>query len=70
MKKYKLKTHKATAKRIKVTGSNKLTRSKQSGKNNAHLKNKRHSTRKLKPEAFQISAKGEVKRIRRLLPGI
>lgn len=70
MKKYKIKTHKATAKRLKITGSGKVSRSKQSKRNNSHLKNKRHSSRKLNPESFVISAKGEVKRIKKLLPGL
>lgn len=67
MKKYKLKTHKSTAKRFKVTGSGKITRRRQQKRNNAHLKTKSRAQRKLNPENFVITAKGQVKRIKRLL---
>jgi large subunit ribosomal protein L35 len=67
MKKYKLKTHKATKKRFKLTGSGKVVRKDLQSRNNAHLKNKSRAARKKMPKSFVISAKGEVKRIKKLL---
>lgn len=67
MKTYKIKTHKGTAKRFKVTGTGKIIRKKMRNRNNAHLKTKRKSARKLVPENFVITSKGTVKKIKRLL---
>ena len=67
MKKYKIKTHKGTAKRFKVTGTGKIIRKKMSVRNNAHLKSKRKSARKLEPDNFVITSKGTVRKIKRLL---
>lgn len=64
---YKLKTHKGTAKRLRVTSTGKIMRKKMQLKNNSHLKSKRGSSRKLNPGSFVITAKGNVKRVRRLL---
>lgn len=64
---YKLKTHKGTAKRLRVTATGKIMRKKQQLKNNAHLKSKRKLSRKLNPSAFVISSKGNIKRVKRLL---
>lgn len=67
MKTYKLKTHKATAKRFKVTGSGKIIRKDLQKRNNAHLKSKGRAARKKMPKSYVISAKGQVRRIKKLL---
>ncbi len=65
-KKYKLKTHKATAKRFKVTGSGKLMRTK-IGK--GHLRrNTSKRTKALLAETQEVQSKGIAKRVRRLAP--
>lgn len=64
--KFKLKTHKATAKRFGVTGSGKVVRTK-GGK--AHLRRK--SSKRVKAlfaEMIPVKGRGIIKRIRRLAP--
>ena len=64
--KYKLKTHKATAKRFRLTGSGKLVRTK-IGK--SHLR--RHTAKRTKAlfkEMIPVKGKGIIKRVRRLAP--
>ncbi len=68
-KKYKLKTHKATAKRFKITSTGKVMRRKLQNKNNAHLKSKRKSTRKAMPGSFVITSGGNIRKIKRLIQG-
>jgi large subunit ribosomal protein L35 len=64
--KYKLKTHKATAKRFKVTGSGKLVRTK-GGK--SHLRRRRSARSKaLYSEMVEVKGAGTKKRVRRLAP--
>ena len=60
----KQKTHKGTAKRIKVTGSGKLRRE-QAGKR--HLNEKLSAKRRRKLSGTTDVAKGDVKRAKRLL---
>ena len=60
----KQKTHKGTAKRIKVTGSGKLRRE-QAGKR--HLNEKLSSKRRRKLSGTTDVAKADVKRAKRLL---
>lgn len=64
--KFKLKTHKSTAKRFKVTGSGKVMRTK-GGKShlrrNTSKRTKRQFTRML-----EVKNKSDVKRVRRLAP--
>lgn len=65
-KKYKLKTHKATAKRFKVTGTGKLMRTK-GGK--SHLR--RNSSKRVKSKfdkSIEVTSSGQAKRIKRLAP--
>ena len=65
-KKYKLKTHKATAKRFKVTGTGKLMRTK-GGK--SHLR--RNSSKRVKrhwDKTIEVSSSGQAKRVKRLAP--
>ena len=64
----KMKTHKSTAKRFKVTGTGKLMRTK-IGK--SHLRrNKSKRTRRLFDEYMQVTHKASVKRVRRLAPSL
>jgi len=64
--KYKLKTHKATAKRFRVTGSGKLVRTK-GGK--SHLRRRRSARSKaLFSEMVEVKGAGTKKRVRRLSP--
>ncbi len=64
--KYKLKTHKATSKRFKMTGSGKVTRTK-IGK--GHLRrNTSKRTKYLLSETLEVTASGLVKHIKRLAP--
>jgi len=63
----KLKTHKATSKRVKLTGSGKIIRNKQQHRNNSHLKNARKSTKKVLKDRLVITSKAEIKKIKRLL---
>jgi large subunit ribosomal protein L35 len=65
-KKYKLKTHKATAKRFRMTGSGKVVRTK-GGK--SHLRRKRSDrTKALLDEMIPVKGEGIVKRVKRLSP--
>ncbi len=65
-KKYKLKTHKATAKRFKVTATGKVMRTK-GGK--SHLR--RRSSKRVKRQfdkMLEVPEKAIAKRVRRLAP--
>jgi large subunit ribosomal protein L35 len=65
-KKYKLKTHKATSKRFRVTGSGKLVRTK-GGK--SHLRRRTSKrTKVLFSEMISVEGDGIVKRVHRLAP--
>ena len=65
-KKYKLKTHKATSKRFRVTGTGKLVRTK-IGK--SHLRrNTSKRTKKLLSGMVEVKGKGYIKRAHRLAP--
>lgn len=64
--KYKLKTHKATAKRFRLTGSGKLVRTKGS---KSHLRRKRSKRSKmLFDKMLPVEGKKIEKRVRRLAP--
>ena len=64
--KYKLKTHRATAKRFKVTGSGKLMRTK-GGK--GHLRrNTSKRSKALFTKGVEVKTTGIIKRIKRLAP--
>jgi len=65
-KKFKMKTHKATAKRFRMTGSGKIVRTK-GGK--SHLR--RRSSKRVKRQfdkTQEVSNVGEKKRIKKLAP--
>ena len=65
-RKYKLKTHKATAKRFRYTGSGKLVRTK-GGKSHLRRRASKRSKR-LFDRLLVVENAGDVKRIRRLAP--
>lgn len=65
-KKYKLKTHKATAKRFRMTGTGKIVRTK-GGK--SHLRRRSSSrTKRQFDKTLEVTATGDAKRIRKLAP--
>lgn len=62
----KIKTHKGTAKRFKLTGSGKLVRRKGEVR---HLRRKRSKRSKRQAAGMlQVTTKGEIKRVQRLAP--
>jgi large subunit ribosomal protein L35 len=64
--KYKLKTHKATAKRFRLTGSGKLVRTK-IGKSHLRRRTSKRAKR-LFTEMLPVQGKSTIKRVRRLAP--
>lgn len=64
-KKYKLKTHKSTAKRFKVTGTGKVMRTK-GGK--SHLRRNSSKRTKRKFDKMQPVSRAEAKRVTTLAP--
>ncbi len=66
--KYKIKTHKATSKRFRLTGTGKLMRTK-GGK--SHLRRRTSKrTKRLFDEMIPVKGRGIVKRVKRLAPYI
>ncbi len=65
-KKYKIKTHKATSKRFRLTGSGKLVRTK-GGKSHFRRRTSKR-TKALLDEMVVVQGSGFVKRINRLAP--
>jgi len=66
--KFKLKTHKATSKRFRLTGSGELVRTK-GGK--SHLRRRTSKrTKALLAEMVPVNGRGIIKRIRRLVPNL
>ena len=66
--KYKLKTHKATSKRFRLTGSGKLVRSK-GGK--SHLRRRTSKrTKRLFTETIPVKGRGIRRRVERLVPNL
>lgn len=62
----KIKTHKATSKRFRLTGRGRLMRTKQ-GK--SHLRRKKSRRAKAAfPEMHEVAAPGTVKRVKKLAP--
>jgi large subunit ribosomal protein L35 len=65
-KKYKLKTHKATAKRLRVTGSGKIVRTRGP---KSHLRRKKSPRTKRELDSMtEVTASGQKRRIRQLAP--
>lgn len=61
----KLKTHKATARRFKLSGSGKLMRTRQ-GK--SHLRRNRSARAKREYDEMFVVSKADARRLRKLLP--
>ncbi|UCH60449.1 MAG: 50S ribosomal protein L35 [Anaerolineales bacterium] len=66
--KYKLKTHKATAKRFRTTGSGMLVRTK-GGKSHLRRRTSKRTTR-LFTKMIPTKGRGIVKRVKRLAPNL
>ena len=67
-RKFKLKTHKATTKRFRLTGSGKLVRTK-GGK--SHLRRRTSKRTKVQlSEMHEVKGKSLIKRIKRLAPNM
>ena len=66
--KFKLKTHKATSKRFRLTGSGKLVRTK-GGKSHLRRRTSKRAKRLLS-EMHEVQGKGLIKRIKRLAPNM
>ncbi len=64
--KYKIKTHKATAKRFRVTGTGMVVRTK-GGKSHFRRRTSKR-VKALLPEMVQVKGRGIIKRVRRLVP--
>jgi large subunit ribosomal protein L35 len=65
-KKYKIKTHKATAKRFRVTGGGKLVRTK-GGKSHFRRRRSARAKRAL-DKMMEVTSTANIKRVRRLAP--
>jgi large subunit ribosomal protein L35 len=66
--KYKLKTHKATSKRFRLTGSGKLMRTK-GGK--SHFRRRTSKRVKYQLDKMQeVQGRGMIKRVKRLVPNL
>ncbi len=66
--KYKLKTHKATSKRVRLTGTGVVVRTK-GGK--SHFRRRRSARSKaLLPEMIVVKGRGIIKRVKRLAPNM
>ena len=68
VKKYKLKTHKATSKRFRLTGSGKLVRTK-GGKSHFRRRTSKR-TKALLSKMIVVKGSGLIKRIKRLAPNM
>lgn len=66
--KYKLKTHKATSKRFRLTGSGMLVRTK-GGKSHFRRRTSKR-TKRLLDEMIPVKGRGIIKRVKRLAPYI
>jgi large subunit ribosomal protein L35 len=66
----KIKTHKATAKRFRYTGSGKLMRTRGGGKGGAgHLRRRRSKrTKRMLGEMSEVETKGSIRRVQKLAP--
>lgn len=65
-KKYKIKTHKATAKRFRVTGTGKVVRTK-GGKSHLRRRSSKRTKRQF-DKTLEVTHTADAKRIRRLAP--
>lgn len=62
----KIKTHKATAKRFKLTGSGKLVRTK--GEKRHLRRNRSKRAKRTAWRMLEVETRGEIKRVTRLMP--
>jgi len=62
----KMKTHKATAKRFKLTGSGKLVRTK--GEKRHLRRNRSKRAKRTAWRMLEVETQGEITRVKRLLP--
>ncbi|MDX1993177.1 MAG: 50S ribosomal protein L35 [bacterium] len=65
-KKYKLKTHKATAKRFRVTGTGKVLRTK-GGKSHLRRRSSKR-TKRMFDKGIEVTHSADAKRVKRLAP--
>jgi large subunit ribosomal protein L35 len=65
-KKYKLKTHKATAKRFRISGSGKIMRTK--GRKSHLRRRKSKRTKRMFLRMHEVKGRGIKKRVKRLIP--
>lgn len=65
-KKYKLKTHKATSKRFRVTGGGKVVRTK-GGKSHLRRRTPKRTKHKFK-RMLVVESTGSIKRVKKLAP--
>ena len=65
-KKYKLKTHKATAKRFRVTGGGKVVRTK-GGKSHLRRRSSKRTKRQF-DKGIEVTCKADAKKIKKLAP--
>ncbi len=65
-KKYKLKTHKATAKRFRMTSTGKIMRTK-GGKSHLRRRSSKRTKRQF-DKGIEVTSTGEIRRIKKLVP--
>lgn len=66
--KFKLRTHKATSKRFRLTGSGRLVRTKGGKSHRRRVTSKR--TKRLFTEMLPVKGRGITKRVKRLAPNL
>jgi large subunit ribosomal protein L35 len=65
----KIKTHKATAKRFKLSGRKKLLRTRGGAKSGGGMmRNRSKRSKRLKQEMTEVKTGGDIKRVARLAP--
>ena len=65
----KIKTHKATAKRFKMSGKKKLLRTRGGAKSGGGMmRNRSKRSKRLKQEMAEVKTRGDIKRVQKLAP--
>ena len=65
----KIKTHKATAKRFKISGKKKLLRTRGGAKSGGgYMRHRSKRSKRLKQEMTEVTTQGEIKRVLKLAP--
>jgi large subunit ribosomal protein L35 len=65
----KIKTHKATAKRFRLSGKKKLLRTRGGAKSGGGMmRNRSKRSKRLKQEMTEVKTSGDIKRVARLAP--